>query len=71
VNDLKPVMSLMSLKCILEKLPSGQFLRVHRSFIVAMKHVRSVRNRQVFLDTLKIPVGDTYAEAVGKWITGS
>jgi DNA-binding LytR/AlgR family response regulator len=70
INDQKPVMSQISLKSILEKLPEGQFLRVHRSFIVALKQVRSVRNRQVYLDTVKIPVGDTYAGAVQHWISG-
>jgi two-component system, LytTR family, response regulator len=70
MDGRSPVLSLMSLKNILEKLPENRFMRVHRSFIVALKNIRSFRKKHVFLDTLKIPVGDTYAEAVHKWISG-
>jgi len=70
-GDKRPFLSLMSLKSVLEKLPEGRFLRVHRSFIVSLKSVRSVRKKHIFLDTGKIPVGDTYANAVHEWISGS
>jgi DNA-binding LytR/AlgR family response regulator len=65
----RQVLSLMSLKAILEKLPGNRFLRVHRSFIVSLKSVRSVRNKMILLENLKIPVGDTYLEAVQDWLT--
>jgi DNA-binding LytR/AlgR family response regulator len=66
----KPILSLMSLKSLMEKLPESRFMRVHRSFIVSLKNVRSVRNKYIFLDTVKIPVGETYAEAVHAWLAG-
>jgi len=69
IGEKKPILSLMSLKSMLEKLPAGRFMRVHRSFIVSLKNVRSVRNKYIFLDTGKIPVGDTYQEAVHAWIS--
>ncbi len=68
-DERRPLLSLMSLKSVLEKLPEGRFLRVHRSFIVSLKNVRSVRNKFIFLDGVKIPVGETYAEAVHAWLT--
>jgi two-component system, LytTR family, response regulator len=70
-DERRPVLSLMSLKSVLEKLPEGRFMRVHRSFIVSLKCVRSVRKKHIFLDTCKIPVGDTYADAVHDWISGT
>lgn len=70
-DEQRPVLSLMSLKSVLEKLPAGRFMRVHRSFIVALKNVRSVRKKYVFLDALKIPIGDTYADAVYAWLSGT
>jgi len=69
VGEKKPVLSLMSLKSMLEKLPERRFMRVHRSFIVSLNNVRSVRNKYIFLDTGKIPVGDTYQEAVSAWLS--
>jgi two-component system, LytTR family, response regulator len=70
-DNRRPVLSLMSLKSVLEKLPGSRFMRVHRSFIVSLKNVRSVRKKYIFLDTLKIPVGDTYADAVHAWLSGT
>jgi two-component system, LytTR family, response regulator len=65
----QPVLSLMSLKSILEKLPADRFMRVHRSFIVSLRHVRSIRKKTVFLGNTGVPVGDTYAEAVQTWLS--
>jgi len=69
-DDKKSILSLMSLKSILEKLPAGQFMRVHRSFIVSLKNVKSIRKKNIFLETVKIPIGDTYYESVQHWISG-
>jgi two-component system, LytTR family, response regulator len=66
----RSILTLMSLKSILEKLPEGLFMRVHRSFIVPLKNVRSVRRKCIFLGNIKIPIGDTYAEAVHSWLSG-
>ncbi len=63
-----PVMSLMSLKSILERLPEGRFLRVHRSFIVAVKLIGSIRRKVIMVGSDRIPVGDTYADAVNEWL---
>jgi DNA-binding LytR/AlgR family response regulator len=60
VND-KPVMTLVSLKAVEELLPSEQFLRVHRSFIVNTARIKVVeRNRIVFDNSIYIPVSDQY-----------
>jgi two-component system, LytTR family, response regulator len=67
--EQKPILSLMSLKNIMEKLPEGRFMRVHRSFIVSLKDVRSIRKKTIFLGNVKIPIGDTYYESVHHWIS--
>jgi DNA-binding LytR/AlgR family response regulator len=60
----KPVISLISLKEILEKLPTAEFIRVHRSFIVPISKIKSYNRGQLFLSNTKIPVGNTYLEHV-------
>jgi len=70
INEKKPVLSLMSLKSVFEKLPVGRFMRVHRSFIISLKNIRSVRKKHIFLGSLKIPIGDTYNEVVQLWLSG-
>jgi len=69
IDGRKPILSLMSLKSVLEKLPEGFFMRVHRSFIVSLKQVKSIRNKHIFLEKVKIPIGDTYYEGVHSWLS--
>jgi two-component system, LytTR family, response regulator len=69
-DQRRPVLSLMSLKSMLEKLPDGQFMRVHRSFIVSLPHIRSIRKKFISLGMAAVPVGDTYNEAVQMWLAG-
>lgn len=64
-----PLLPLMSLKSVMEKLPEGAFMRVHRSFIVPIRHITSIRNKVIYLDKVKIPLGDTYAEPVRDWLS--
>jgi DNA-binding LytR/AlgR family response regulator len=65
----KPVLSLMTMKAVLETLPADRFFRVHRSFIVPIDKILSIRNKTIFLKDKEIPIGSTY-EAVSTMITG-
>ena len=71
-NVDKAVLSLTSLKALEEKLPSKRFLRIHRSFIVALDKITSMTKNSVQIGKMMITVGDQYKEAfsqfVGKWI---
>jgi DNA-binding LytR/AlgR family response regulator len=61
-----PVVTRMTMKAILEKLPAGEFIRVHRSFIVPVAGIDNVRNKTIHLGEVKIPVGASYEEVIGK-----
>lgn len=51
----------MTIKSILEKLPEKQFVRVHRSFIVPVAQVEWVRNRVIMLTGgQRVPLGRNY-----------
>ncbi|MDB5282304.1 MAG: response regulator [Bacteroidota bacterium] len=58
----KMILTNMPMKDILRKLPSSKFARVHRSFIVPLNRIESVRNKRIKIDDKMIPVGDSYAE---------
>lgn len=45
-------------------LPSRQFLRVHRSYIVATKHIRAIYGNSIELGKVTIPIGVNYKETV-------
>jgi DNA-binding LytR/AlgR family response regulator len=66
VNQQKTIVARMTMKAMLEKLPKTEFLRVHRSFIVPIKKVESLRNKTLQLGDKKIPVGNSYEEEVMK-----
>ncbi len=57
----KPVITRMTMKSILEKLPID-FIRVHRSFIIPMSRIEGVRNKTISLAGIQIPVGSSYLE---------
>jgi DNA-binding LytR/AlgR family response regulator len=62
----KMVLTNMPMKDILKKLPENRFARVHRSFIVSLKRIESVRNKRIKIDDKLIPIGDSYADAFFK-----
>lgn len=58
----RALLSLMSLKAMEEKLPARRFMRVHRSFIVALDKIEAVRRLSIQIGAVTIPVGDQYKE---------
>ncbi|TZF85988.1 response regulator transcription factor (plasmid) [Pedobacter sp. BS3] len=70
LTDSKPVMSLIPLKKVLEKLPADTFKRIHRSYIVPVSKIRSVVNRKIQLTTAELPIGESYNQAVKEWLQG-
>lgn len=59
-KNKEPVLTLMSMKKILEKLPSNNFIRVHRSFTINQKAVTTLKGKQLFIGDTIIPIGKTY-----------
>ena len=64
LSDGKKITARISMKSILEKLPENLFIRVHRSYIVPLKNIKSIQNKVLYLDELEIPIGDTYRASV-------
>jgi two-component system, LytTR family, response regulator len=63
-----PVLTLMTFKAIMEKLPPDEFKRIHRSYIVPVSKVKSVKSKKVLLLSLKeLPVSDSYLDFVTEW----
>ncbi len=65
----KPVMTLMTMKAILEKLPESQFVRIHRSYIISTSKIKSVVNRKVILQSgVELPISNSYIDVIKSWI---
>jgi|SRR5688572_6042694 len=64
----KPILSLMSLGKVLEKLPESKFRRIHRSYIVPVLKVKAIANQKVQLTSgVKLPIGKTYQDFADEW----
>ena len=63
-NSQRPVVTRMPMKTIEEQLPSTDFIRIHKSYIVSIAFITSARKSSVFINTLELPVSDTYRDAV-------
>lgn len=57
-----------SLKSIADKLPEKEFVRVHRSFIVPVKDIKTIVNKNIHIGEFIIPIGETYKEQVKKFL---
>jgi two-component system response regulator LytT len=67
-----PLLSLTSLKSMEELLPADKFMRVHRSYIVALDHIDSVSKNVIQIGKNHISVSDNYKdgflEFMSKWM---
>ncbi|MAX71287.1 MAG: DNA-binding response regulator [Cytophagaceae bacterium] len=59
-DNPKPILTLMSLKSLEEELPETQFMRVHRSFIVALKNIEVIERSQIIINKQRITVSEQY-----------
>jgi DNA-binding LytR/AlgR family response regulator len=69
LTNSKPVMTLLSMKAIEDKLPPDRFMRVHRSYIVSLSKISEIeRSRIIFDGKIYIPVSDQYKNKFQNYI---
>ena len=67
-SERKPIITLLPLKKIEERLPAG-FMRIHRSYIVNLDKIREVNKNRVIMDQdTYLPIGDLYREAFRQYL---
>ena len=67
----KPVIVLMSMKKMEERLPGDVFMRVHKSYIVNLTCISEVHKSRIVLEGgVDVPVGDSYRERLVGYISG-
>lgn len=68
-SEAKPILSLTSLKALEEKLPSRRFMRIHRSFIVALDKISAVSRNKVQIGDTNIAVSDQYKDTFNQFLS--
>lgn len=63
----KTIITRMTMKSLIEKLSGNEFVRVHRSFIIPLNRIESVRNKNIYITGHReIPIGQRYEESFFK-----
>jgi len=56
------IMSKQTLTQFEEQLPSAQFVRIHKSYIISLKAVKFLEGNELSIGTKKLPVGKVYRD---------
>jgi DNA-binding LytR/AlgR family response regulator len=63
-GEKRPLVTHLTMKTVEEMLPAAQFMRVHRSYVVALNKIRSIdRNDCIYIGDEIIRVTDAYRDA--------
>ncbi|RUT80183.1 DNA-binding response regulator [Ancylomarina longa] len=58
----KTIVSKLTIKKLEDLLPTNQFPRVHKSYIVSLQLIESIEGNQIEIDQQKIPIGQSYRQ---------
>lgn len=62
----KPLVIRASLKSIENELPEDKFIRIHKSWLIAIDAITAVRKNSIFIGEKEFSVGETYKESIEK-----
>jgi DNA-binding LytR/AlgR family response regulator len=67
-GDAKPIITLLSMKKMEERLPQ-YFMRIHRSYIINLTKIQEVNKNRVIMDSdTYLPIGDMYKESFQNYL---
>lgn len=61
-NESRPLLTHTSLKKLEEELPKNKFMRVHRSYIIALDKIQAVERSQALIHNQYIPIADQFKQ---------
>ena len=62
LQNQSPLVVRMTLKAVMEKLNEKEFIRVHRSYIIPVSRIESVKQKIITIADEEIPVGKNYED---------
>jgi len=68
-SETEPIVTHMTMKAIEEKLPSDMFMRVHRSYVVALDKITAIDScGDILIDRISVPVSDSYRKDIQRYV---
>ncbi len=64
VTNDKEIITKQKISYIEERLPKEQFLRIHRSYLVAVNKITALSATSVEIETIELPIGRSYKQLV-------
>ncbi len=58
----KEMLSRMNMNDLMKTLPSDNFVRIHRSYVVAIDKIDTIEKYMVVIKGQKIPIGESYRD---------
>jgi DNA-binding LytR/AlgR family response regulator len=62
--EKQKIISRLSMSEAAALLPSSTFIRIHRSFIVAIKRINKIEKRSIWINQTELPIGAAYINGV-------
>jgi DNA-binding LytR/AlgR family response regulator len=66
-NEPKPILTITTFKAMEEMLPPS-FMRVHKSFIISVDKIISMRKGRILVKDKYLPIGDSYKDAFNRTV---
>lgn len=67
-NEDRPILTHSSLKKLEEELPGNKFMRVHRSFIIALDKIEAIERSQAIINKQYIPIADQFKQKFQEFV---
>ncbi len=58
----RPVITRLSIKALEKRLPKSTFIRIHKSYVISVEKLKSIRNSRVLVGDKEIPLSEHYKE---------
>ena len=66
----KDIVTRLSLKAIESKLDAVKFMRIHKSYIIALDKIDSIQKTQLIIMEREIPIGEGYRASLQNYLNG-
>lgn len=64
----KPIVFHSTMKSLVDKLPTDRFMRIHRSFIVALDKIKTIERDRILFGKERIPISKQYKEVFDEFV---
>ena len=67
-DNPRPILSLVSMKMMEDKLPANRFIRIHRSFIVQKQKIKIIEKGRIVFGKDYISISDSYKQELQNYV---